>query len=811
MYFRAICVVILLTSSLCLSFSQEINMNDKIIQEIQFEGLINVHAEDIKPLLDIRKGGPIDAVSLNKSLKKLFSLDMFKDAKVDVSESTNGLIVKFIVVENYYIRGVLFTGNDDISSDDLKKVISFTDYSYYTENKVAKSIIAIQKKYLDDGFRDATVTTVLRPINVKMQTYDLEFKIKAGKKIVVEQINVSGNDNVKADEIKSVMKTKQVFFIFIDGVLREKDFEKDKDEILKLYGQKGYIDASLTELSWSIQELGSDKHKAIVVNIVVSEGQRYKTGKITITGNTLFTTDELLGLVDLREGEIYDKVKMDNVRLKIFNKYSDNGHLYANISLLLNKDVTNLVVDSQLVIVEGQRTHIEHVTVSGNTKTQAKVIKREFEYQEGELYVQWKVRRTYERLMQLQFFDEVKPEYFPGSAEGLIDLDMNVKEARTGIVTFGVGYGTVSGFNMAGQISEKNLEGTGRQVSLRASVGQYSDGVAISFEEPWLFDQPIFADITLGYSLNEVMNVPADSTGTGYIDGTNINYIQNPTEAIGIYVSSNTYWQQSISLGLVLRRNLPDYWSVSTGVGTTIYEDFGANFSTPLIFTSQWQTNTELEYALQAGWLFKNYISLGFNRNSTDHPLRPLYGSIFNIGASYYGGIMGGYSQFIKPSVSYAFYQSIPVPFDRVVLALYGDAEFMTPQFDGSYVYDFSDMLWFDGTYQLRGWGNLSTRGLSKLYYSGELRFELYDPVWGVFFYDMGNLYQTYNGMTPFLPNGYLFSFGVGIQVNIMGLPIRIYIARRGEYNSSLQSFVLDQDQNLFDQLQPVLSIQGVF
>ncbi len=802
----------LMTVPLYLSYSQEINMKDKNIQDIRFEGLINAHPDDIKPLLEIKVGGVLNTDSLNKSLKKLYSLDMFKNAKVDIAEGTNGVIVTFIVEENYYIRNVTFSGNDNISSDDLKKVISFTDFSYYTENKLAKSIDAIQKKYIDDGFREVAVTTTLKPVNVAKQTFDLAFKVTPGRKIVVEKINISGNDNVKADEIKSVMKTKEVFFIFIDGVMKEKDFEKDKDLIVQLYGQKGYIDASLKEFSWSIQDLGADKHKAIVVNVVISEGQKFKTGKITITGNTLFTTKELQDLIDLKEGQIYDKVKMDNIRLKIFNKYSDDGHLYANVSLLLNKEETNRIVDSQLVIVEGPQTHIEHVTVSGNTKTETKVIKREFEYQEGELYIQWKVKKTYDDLMQMSYFNDVKPEYLPGSAEGLIDLDMNVDEARTGIVTFGVGYGTISGFNLAGQVSEKNLGGTGREISLKASVGQTADSASITYEEPWLFDQPIFGDITLGYSLAQFSNVPADSSGTGFLDQTNFNYIQNPSNNVLFNTAcTNAYWEETISLGLGIRRKFPDYWEISTGVGTSIYRDYGADFSTPLIFTDHWETNTNLEYALTNSWLFKNYINLGFSRNSTDHPLRPLEGSIFNLNLSYIGGIMGGYAQYLHPSLSYSQYLSFPIPFWRVVLALHGDVQFITPQFNGQYVYDYSDMLWFDGVYELRGWSGLSTRGLSRDYISGELRFEIYDPIWGVFFYDMGNLWSTYNGIAPFSPFGYLFSFGIGIQVNIIGLPIRIYVARRGEYSASLNTFQLDQDQNLFDNLTPVLSIQGVF
>ncbi len=814
MFRRILFLTALFILSVTFSYGQEVN-SQTAIQQIKFEGLINGHAEDLKPLIDLKEGGKYNEASLNTSLKKLYSLDMFKDVKADITNGTNGLIITFLVEENYYLKTVDFQGNDEISSDELKKVISFTDYSYYSESKAAKSIAAIEKKYVEDGFREVTVSQKLNVVDVKKQTFNLVFKVTPGRRIVVEKIDVSGNENVKADEIRSVMKTKTVFFIFVTGALKEDEFEKDKEEVTKLYQQKGYIDVTFKDFSWKVTNLGDDKHKAIVVNIDVAEGPQYRTGKISITGNTLFTTAELQKFIDLKQGDIYDKVKMDNTRLKIFNKYSDDGHLYANVSLLMNRTATNRMIDSELVIVEGPRTHIEHISVSGNTKTETKVITRELDFHEGEQYVQWKVRTAYERLMNLQYFNDVKPVFLPGSAEGLIDLDLNVEEARTGIITFGVGYGTVSLFNLSGQIAEKNLFGTGRDITLKATVGQTAQGASISYQEPWLFDLPYFAGITFSYMRQEIIDVPADTAGNGFIDGTNINYIENPSNSIGIYVSSNSYWVDQWALGGSLGRRLPDYWQVDAGIGTIFYRDYGANFNNPLIFTDHWDTNFQLENALTSGFLFKNYLSLGFTRNSTDHPLRPLYGSIFNANINYYGGVMGGYAQFLRPAISYSWYWN---PVWRIVLALYGDAEFMIPQYGWSYksgqsdyVYDFSDMLWFDGVYQLRGWNNLSIRGLSKAYYSGEIRFEIYDPVWGVLFYDLGNLYQTYNGFAPFSPDGYLFSFGIGIQVNIMGLPIRIYIARKGEWDPDRRSFVLDQDQNLFDNLTPVLSIQGVF
>ncbi len=510
MFRRFLCIFAVLFIAIQFSYSQDVNYKDKKIQEIKFDGLINARPEELKQIIDIKEGDNYNSEMINKALKKLFFLDMFKNAKADIIEGTNGLIINFIVEENYYIRFVKFEGNDEVSSDDLLKVISFTQNSFFTDNKLNNSLIAIQNKYISEGFIDVIVTKKFVLVDVKKQTFDLVFNISPKKKIVVEKINITGCTNVKADEIKGIMKTKERFFIFVSGVLKEEDFNKDKQNVIDLYQHKGYIDVNINKFEWKIEQLEQDKHKAIVVYIDLTEGEVYKTGKISITGNTLFQTKELQALVDLKQGDVYDKVKMDKTRMDIYNKYSDNGHLYANVSLVMNKEITNKIIDSELIVSEGPRAHIESISISGNTKTLTSVIKREFYFEEGELYIQRKLRMTYETLMQLQYFSDIRFVPLPGSDEGLIDLDVTVEEARTGLITFGLGYGTESGFNVSAQISERNLFGTGRILSVKGNWGQKALGFEISFEEPWLFDEPLYAGISIGYSRYLIENIPAD-------------------------------------------------------------------------------------------------------------------------------------------------------------------------------------------------------------------------------------------------------------------------------------------------------------
>ncbi len=839
MFIKCLKSFILMLIIVNVAYTQDAFKNPKVIG-IKFIGLTNTYPDEVKKLLGIKEGDIVTESIINDSLKNIFSLDLFSDSKIEVTELSNGLILTYVVKENEFIRTIKYEGNKSLRKDDLDKEIDFTENSYFTSAKLNRSIIAIQKKFEDEGFIDTKVTNSLKLINTNKNIYDLIFQVTEGKKIVIERIKITGNKTLKESDIKGVMKTKEKFLIFESGVLKEEEFEKDKDNIIMLYQHNGFMDVTVNIYKWKIEELGNNKHKGIVIYLDLTEGDKYFVGDITIKGNSIYTTNDLYTVVDMKKGEIYDKVKMDMIRYNMYQKYSDSGHLYANVSPVLTKstniyttninkistNIESMVIDTELIITEGSRSHIEHITISGNTKTKANVIRREFEFKEGEIFVHHKVMVTLDRLNALQYFSDVKPNVLPGSAEGLVNIDIAVEEQRTGIVTFGLGYGTVSGFYATAQIAENNLLGTGRKVSIQGTYGQLQQGLSTSFTEPWLFDDPTSITVNLGFNRYVNQNIEADSSGNGYIDGTNFSYIDNPNEDITNYTNvNNVFYQNSLSLGFNIARRFFTYWTGSAGYYTSINWYYGATFNNPLIFDigqNKWVTNTTLiSYLSNTNGIFKNDLALSATRDTTDNPLNQTRGSVFKTTLYYYGGLVGGAINFIKPGISYDIYYN---PFWKIVLAAHISTELCLPQFSINFnpftintnnfnPDNINDLEWFDGLYEMRGWQGNNFRGQGKAFYSGELRFQIYGKeLWGAFFYDMGNVWGNYYEVAPFNPVGYIYSFGVGIKINIPMIPIRFYLARTGYYDQNLQRFqFMGGSQNLFWDLQPVFTIQGLF
>lgn len=825
-------LLILLIFSMILAYSQSGLFRNPVVREIQFEGLVNTSYQEARRYVDFKVGDVINEITLNSSIKKLFSLDRFQSAVADVTEISNGLIVKFIVTENPYIRNVLFEGNNAVRRDDMMEKIPLTDESYFTEGKLSRSLAAILAKYREDGYLDASVHHKLKVVNIKKNIYDLVFQVNEQSRILIEKVVITGNTNLTSAELKNVMKSKEPFLFFTSGVLKEKDFAEDRQNLQYLYWQKGFLDAELKRFEWKIEELGENKHKAIVVYLDVFEGNRYYVGKFSVVSNTIYSSNELLSVVDLKSGDVYDRMKVEMIRYNMFTKYGNTGHLYANVIMNTNVNPSNNVIDTEFVVIEGPLAHIESVTVSGNNKTLEDVIRREFIFSEGELYIDRKVRNTQDKLMQLQFFSDVKVNKLPGSAEGLVNLDVYAEDQRTGMVTFGLGYGTESGFSTSAQLSEKNLFGTGRGASLTFNYGETKQSIELGYNEPWINGWPLTGSLAMGFSKYRY-TVAKDDDHNGVIDGTNIDYTVDTNATLGDVdtFDEGYYYRDTLYLSGSLNRSFAIFWNASVGAAFTVYRDvldsfdlenlfMNSAFSTgryhvsptlkyPLTLGDYWEVNQDLIDSIAKGWQFKNDLWFGIGHNSTANQLAPTYGTKFNQNLWYYGGLLGGTSHFIKSATSFDHYIS---PFWKTVIAFHASTEILFPQFGASApVYDDDDEMDFDGTYEMRGWTSYSKVGAAKFFTSIEYRIPIFWEIWGAFFCDVGNIWTKYQDWAPWKPEGYIGSFGVGFHVNFSMFPIRFYLARQFYYDSDTSQVKFYSSENFFDNWQPVLSIQGLF
>ncbi|MGL4562514.1 MAG: outer membrane protein assembly factor BamA [Brevinema sp.] len=784
-----------------------------MIVNIQFQGLKATTQNDVLSVISIRPGDIYDENRVNIAVKDLYAMERFQNIKVNVRNVTGGVDLIFQLTEESLVDKIIFEGVSQIKANKLKNVIDFKAGTSFREAKARAAVFAIKQHYKEQGNLETEVSYRLEPIKQLPGQFDLIFQIKEGLKIVVRSINFKGVTVFKPSQLESKMKTKKKLWIFKSGILKEEEFLQDKDRLLMFYQENGYVDAVISDFSWQIDDINTTNKKGeitktirgISLDITIDEGEKYTTGSFSFSGSTIFNKSDLEKWIDVKKGDVYNKTKIDIIRQNIYKMYADRGYLFANISAIQEKRSDN-IVDTEFVIFEGSRAHVENVFIRGNHKTLPSVIRRYIQIKEGELYVNNKLEQSFNRLMQTQFFSNVRIEPSAGSTDGLVNLDFIVTEAETGMIEFFLGYGTVSGFSGGIKLSEKNLLGRGWQISIRGEYGEFRQLGEITFTEPSILNSPFSVSLILGVFNTIFDDIPTDSNGDGFIDGTDFNYIKNPDQVLNEFNSDSEYTRLSFRIGLAFGVQFAVYWNANFGYEINIFRDFKAkNLGSPLKFDGIWQLDKELVDSINFGWTVQSTIYSTIRFNNTDGGLWPTKGINTAAFISFAG--VGGDIYFINLTYNFDAYWN---PFWKFTIAFHYDMAFLFPQIGGRFVIRDANRLNFDGVYKMRGWLNFLSRGEASSYFSIETRLPIWSFIGAVAFWDYGAIFSKYDRFT-LNQSDYIMSFGLGLAVNLPVLPIRLYVARPVEWNASQQRFQLANTPDFFKGFEFVFSIQGLF
>jgi outer membrane protein insertion porin family len=327
------------------------------------------------------------------------------------------------------------------------------------------------------------------------------------------------------------METREKTF-FRDGTFNIDVFEQDKDRILALYRERGFLDAQIIEDRVEYEWRNPQKQdvRGIFIIITIHEGEKYYFDGYTIeiesdNGKPLFTPESLLrGLQLNKVGDIFNDTLFQRDRQTISFRYASEGHIFARVvpnRTITEREVkvggspqTRKFVKIDFTISEGPKAYIENIIIKGNRKTKEKVIRRELIIKEGELFNAARMQLSRERVFNLGYFKQVNFDVRPGSRDGYMNLIVDVEEQPSGTISLGGGYGTTSGFSIFADITENNFLGRGQIAGIKFTYGPYMAAVTLSFIERWLFDWPVAFRTSISYGLYTFQESSIFPTGT---------------------------------------------------------------------------------------------------------------------------------------------------------------------------------------------------------------------------------------------------------------------------------------------------------
>jgi len=498
-------VIILLMITVKFGISQDEGSNTYRIANISVKGNKVYESKTIIAYSGLRENMDIGIPSdeTRESIKRLWKLGLFSNISLSVDKKFGKDVYLLIEVEELpRVESIEIIGNDHFSESDVKDKIGLSTGEVVSEQKLKDVEYNLSRYYAEDGYAlaEAKVDKLISANNEAR----IRIKINEGKKLSVENITFTGNDNIKSKKLRGAMDntSEKVWWKFWDGARFDKDkFEEDKKLIIEYYKEQGYKDAEITNTE---VKLSPDKED-VSLKMSIREGRQYKINSITFEGNKIYSDTVLRARLDMKKGDIFNMKKFqqnlfsNETESDISALYLDNGYLGFNADVT-DKTVGLDKVDLTIKVTENNQYRLGLISFEGNDKTKDKVLRRELYTIPGEYFNRGNVKRSLQQLNALNYFN---PEKLTQDISLANDTTVNIKylvqERSSDQFNASVGYSGSFGLTGALGLTFNNFDisqpftgGGGQSLNFSWQFGEAGTyrTFSIGLTEPWFLDTP---------------------------------------------------------------------------------------------------------------------------------------------------------------------------------------------------------------------------------------------------------------------------------------------------------------------------------
>ena len=588
----------------------------------------------------------VPGTAITDAVKRYWKHGLFSDVSISADSIVgDNIYLKIHLAPRPRISTINYNGLKKTEREDMEKKLGLLKGGQITPNMIDRAKILAKKYFEDKGYKNAEVFIRQRDDVAAKNQVILDIDVDKKEKLKVRSIIIDGDNQLGEKKIKGTLFSKGAFAKTheagkLANILKSKKFTperwaEDKKNLITKYNEYGYRDAVILKDSvWNVDP----KHVDIYVK--VDEGKKYYIRNIKWVGNTVYSTDYLSRLLDMKKGDVYNQTYL-NKRLSqdedaVGNAYWNNGYLFYN----LQPTEVNIVGDSidlEMRITEGQQARINRVKINGNDRLYENVVRRELRTKPGDLFSKEALQRSARELASMGHFDPeaINPVPEPNYEDGTVDINYNLKQKSNDQVELSLGWGQtgvigrvglkLNNFSMA-NLFRRNREhrgimpiGDGETLSLGAQTnGTYYQSYNAQYSTNWLGGKrPI--QFSVGMSYSKQTDVSSNYYNSGYMNNYNNyrygygNYNYNSYEN---YYDPDKYVKLlSVYAGWGKRLNWPDdYFTLSLQLQYQRY------------MLRNWR------YFIMSNGSANNLnFNIALNRTSTDNQLFPRRGSDFSV------------------------------------------------------------------------------------------------------------------------------------------------------------------------------------
>jgi len=716
-------LILILCSFYIFSQSKE----EKILS-VEVSGTQTLSKETVLYYLGIKEGDILDKNKINKNLKKFLDTNLISDCKIMAEEVEGGINLFIEIVEKPRLMKLTFKGTKALSPNQIKdkfkeKGVPLSEGGEVSDSIIQKAKTVILDAYKEIGYPAAEVNMIVE--NLEKGGKSLTILIDEGTKVPIGKIEFMGNKKFSSKRLRWTMKkTKQnniISSLSKHNLYSPENFKEDTDKIKALYKKHGYKDIKIGEPkveTYDIVKKGGKKiKKRLKITIPIEEGEQYRIRNINIEGATILSPEIIKKEIKFNYGEILNFQKLQEIIEGLQELYNRRGYITASIvPQFIDVEGEKNLQDIVLKVEEGEQYKLGKLEFKGNTKTQDKVLRREFLIDEGQIFNASSFKQSLFRVNQLGFFklNEEKPVNFEiNPEEKTIDMTVFGEEASRSDIQFAAGWSESEGFFGQFFFNTRNFLGRGEVLSIGYQNGRRRTFYEISYTNPYFLDTPN----SLSFSLfRRSLNYPRfdrESKGFGF--------------GYGLRLGPFT--------GMMINYSYEDINMVTDK--SYRYPPDDGRHERPVEDPVLWGSFKDLKGTSSS-------ITPSFYLNTKDDPFDPKKGIFIRLSARYSGAGLGGTIDLFKPETSFTIYK----PLKRNWIFAFN--------FEGGKIYKLGDeeipayeRYFLGGEYSMRGfsWRSIypinpkdgTIGGDRYLQFNLESIFRIQQPFRFVIFLDSGN------------------------------------------------------------------------
>jgi outer membrane protein insertion porin family len=477
-----------------------------VVQAITVTGNQRIETGTIESYMVIQQGDPFDENKINLSVKTLYATGLFQN----VSIARQGNTLNVTVVENPTVDQVFFVGNKSVTDKDALAAISLKPRAVFTAAAAEADRRTLLDLYAKKGRFDATVTPNI--IKLSDNRVNVVFQCNDGTQTLISRITFIGNQHFSQGKLREVISTRQqAWFRFLSSTdqYNPERVEYDEELLRQFYLHEGYADFQMNSAN---AELAPDR-KSFYLTYNFTEGPRYRIGSVEVVSSIRnLSGAQLRGLVPISKGDWFDGDAIAEGITAVSTRAQDLGYAFAQVNPFVKTDPATRLATVRLDVVQGPEVYIQRIDITGNTRTEDKVIRRELTVAEGDGYNQTKIDKSTSNLKDLGFFKDQNITNSPGTTPQQVILNAKVTEQATGQFSLGGGYSSSLGALLNAGLSQNNFLGTGVNASLNAVLAQRGTQINIGVTNPYFLDRNLIA----GFDLFRTVTNSYTSSGSSY-------------------------------------------------------------------------------------------------------------------------------------------------------------------------------------------------------------------------------------------------------------------------------------------------------